>query len=185
MLVAVLVAAAVLAATVLLRPSGSGPGAASGASSAADPVASALVVATASCLAADPRDTVAVEVAGVRREMPLEACGNRTGARVDVRVSADGPAPGGTARVVGLGSDRPAGEEGSTPAASRLSTLLAVAAGVGGAALLVAVGRDRRRPHTLDLPRPRTSGAGGVPPDGRGGGPGPGSRRSAGGGPRR
>ena len=131
-----------------------------------DPVVPAVVTATASCLAPDPRDTVAVDVAGVRRQLPLEACGNRVGTRVDVRVSAGDTGAGSgssataaseVARIVGTGSD---GSSGGTPAATRWSILLTVLAAIAGAWLLVAVGRERRRADSRTAPaeaRPRRS----------------------------
>lgn len=104
----------------------------------AETVTNAVVVATASCLAADPRDTVVVDLAGVRTPVSLESCGTRVGTTLPVRV----PAEGGVARTMTAGAPA-AAERETSPMTSRLSLVLTLVAALGGGALLVAVGRER------------------------------------------
>ena len=116
---------------------------------AADPVVPAVVVASASCVAPDPRDRVAVDVDGTRREVALESCGNRVGTALQVRL----PEGGGPAVVLGTGRVTENATDATSPLATRLSVILALVAGLSGAALLVAVGRERRAHRAAGPPR--------------------------------
>lgn len=108
-----------------------------------EPVARATVVATASCVVPGARDTVAVDVAGTRRELPVESCGNRVGSVLDVEVP-----PNGAVRVHGTGATSSAttdeGGQVSGPT-TRIAVVLTVLAALGTGALFVAVARERRR----------------------------------------
>ncbi|MEJ2866038.1 hypothetical protein [Actinomycetospora flava] len=134
-------------------PVGARGGGADGGSEAApaavETVGPATVVATASCVGEDPHDTVAVDGPGGRRLMPLDGCGSPIGSRVQVRMAFVGtePAEDTPARVLGTGSSAAlsATEPAESPLTSRLAVLLTGVAGLGMAALLVAVARDRSR----------------------------------------
>jgi hypothetical protein len=111
-------------------------------------VGPATVVATSSCVGADPRDTVAVDGPAGRRLMPLDGCGSPLGARMTVRMAFVGGEPADApARVLGTGSSASLVGEGSgtSPLTGRLAILLTGVAGLGVAGLLVAVVHERRR----------------------------------------
>ena len=118
---------------------------------AVESVGPATVVATASCVGADPRDTVAVDGPAGRRLMPLDACGTPLGSRVTVRMAFVGSEPADTpARVLGTGSSAALAATGpaESPLTGRLEILLTGVAGLGMAGLLVAVARERSRRAT-------------------------------------
>lgn len=165
----------ILAAFPVVARGGGADGGADAAPAAVETVGPATVVATASCLGEDPRDTIAVDGPGGRRLMPLDGCGTPTGTRLTVRTAFVGaePAEGTPARVLGTGSSAALAdtEAAESPLTGRLAILLTGVAGLGTAALLVAVARERsRRPvptaprravrpvTTTAAPRPATSG---------------------------
>jgi hypothetical protein len=148
---------------------------------AAPPVTvTAVVVATASCLAPDPHDQLALDVAGARHRAVLDGCGRPPGTPVPVTVPADGRIAGPVA-VVGSGPQTPTATtdvsgDGVTPMVARLELVLAVAAALGAGSLVVVLARGgatrtaaRRRPAA-------PSRAGRVPAQRARGGHGPGRR---------
>ncbi|MDD7937838.1 hypothetical protein PHK61_05310 [Actinomycetospora lutea] len=124
---------------------------------AVETVGPATVVATASCLGEDPHDTVAVDGPAGRRLVPLDGCGTPTGTRLQVRMAFVGaePADGTPARVLGTGSSAALSspEPAESPLTGRLAILLTGVAGLGMAALLVAVVRERSRRPAPAVPR--------------------------------
>ncbi|MFC5142259.1 hypothetical protein ACFPK1_28815 [Actinomycetospora rhizophila] len=135
-----------------------GPDAGADATPAAvETVGPATVVATASCLGDDPHDTIAVDGPAGRRLMPLDGCGTTVGTRLQVRMAFVGtePAEGVPARVLGTGSSAAlsATEPAESPLTGRLAIMLTGVAGLGMAALLVAVVRERARRPAPAVPR--------------------------------
>ncbi|PVZ08501.1 hypothetical protein C8D89_10898 [Actinomycetospora cinnamomea] len=125
-----------------------GAGAAAAPPAPVELVGPATVVATSSCVGADPRDTVAVDGPAGRRLMPLDGCGSPLGARMTVRMAFVGGEPADApARVLGTGSSAALVTEGAgtSPLTGRLAILLTGVAGLGMAGLLVAVVHERRR----------------------------------------
>ena len=125
---------------------------------AVETVGPATVVATASCVGEDPRDTIAVDGPGGRRLMPLDGCGTPAGTRITVRTAFVGtePAEGTPARVLGTGSSAAlaATEPAESPLTGRLAVLLTGVAGLGMGGLIIAVVRERsRRPAPAAAPR--------------------------------
>ena len=105
----------------------------------------AVVVATASCVSADPHDQVVLDVAGVRHQAALDGCGSAPGTPVPVTVPSDGRIAGLVA-VAGSGAQTPAATtdlagDGVSPLVARLELVLAVAAALGAGSLLVVVAR--------------------------------------------
>jgi hypothetical protein len=113
---------------------------------AAPPVTvTAIVVATASCVSADPHDQVVFDVAGARHQAALDGCGSAPGTPVPVTVPSDGRIAGLVA-VAGSGAQTPTATtdlagEGVPPLVARLELVLAVAAALGAGSLLVVVAR--------------------------------------------
>ncbi|GAA4943209.1 hypothetical protein EV188_104278 [Actinomycetospora succinea] len=124
---------------------------------AVETVGPATVVATASCVGEDPHDTIAVDGPGGRRLMPLDGCGTPTGTHLTVRTAFVGtePAEGTPARVLGTGSSAALAdtEAAESPLTGRLAIMLTGVAGLGMAALLVAVVRERSRRPVPAAPR--------------------------------
>ncbi len=105
----------------------------------------AVVVATASCVSADPHDQVVLDVAGVRHQAALDGCGSAPGTPVPVTVPSDGRIAGLVA-VAGSGAQTPTATtdlagDGVSPLVARLELVLAVAAALGAGSLLVVVAR--------------------------------------------
>ncbi|MDL5157255.1 hypothetical protein [Actinomycetospora termitidis] len=115
--------------------------------------ATAVVVATASCLSPDPHDRVTVDVGGVLRAAVLDGCGRSPGFPVAVEVPADGAivAPLAVAGTGGHGAPTTTDVGGDTvsPLVARLELALAVAAALGAGSLVVTLARrttPARRP---------------------------------------
>jgi hypothetical protein len=105
----------------------------------------AVVVATASCVSADPHDQVVLDVAGARHQAALDGCGSAPGTPVPVTVPSDGRIAGLVA-VAGSGAQTPTATtdlagDGVSPLVARLELVLAVAAALGAGSLLVVVAR--------------------------------------------
>ncbi|HEY2194910.1 MAG TPA: hypothetical protein VGH76_21795 [Actinomycetospora sp.] len=167
MAVVVVLAVAVPQVSVLARVVGLAP-----APPAPAPVpmvtATAVVTASASCVSPEPHDSVALEVAGARRQAVLDGCGRPPGTPVPVVVPADGHLTG-PVTVAGSGMRTPTAStdvagQGVSPVVARLELALAVAAALGAGALLVVVTRDHtRRAGTGPRRRPGRPGTGRVP----------------------
>jgi hypothetical protein len=149
----------ILAAFPVGARSGGADAGADATPAAVETVGTATIVGTAPCLGEDPHDTIAVDGPAGRRLMPLDGCGTPTGTRVTVRMAFVGtePAEGVPARVLGTGSSAAlsATEPAESPLTGRLAIMLTGVAGLGMAALLVAVVRERsRRPAPAVTRRP-------------------------------
>lgn len=128
----------------------------------------AVVTAGASCVSPEPHDTIALEVAGTRRQAALDGCGRPPGTPVPVVVPADGYVTG-PVTVAGSGAQTPTAStdvagQGVSPLVARLELALAVAAALGAGALLVVVARDHaRRDGSGPRRHPGRPGTGRVP----------------------
>jgi hypothetical protein len=137
---------------------GDGAGGAAEAPAAVETVGPATVVATSSCLAEDPRDTVVVDGPAGRRLMALDACGTPVATRVTVRMAFVGTEPAATpARLAGTGSSAPLAAAGpaESPLTDRFAVLLTGVAALGMGGLLVAVVRERSRRAARPAPARR------------------------------
>jgi hypothetical protein len=95
--------------------------------------ATGTVIGSTPCARAGARDTVVFVVDGRSYELPLDACGNPEGIRLDVElVTAEDGAP--AARLAGAGASAP-----NSVIADRTAALLLALAGVAGALLVVLV----------------------------------------------